>query len=147
MTVQTPIPDFAAARLAMVESQLRPQGVADRAVLSAMGSLPRERFVPEDARPLAYADRAVPLGEGRFLSAPGVLGQLLTEMRPLPGQRALVVGAGSGYSAAILAAMGLEVVAVERSASLAARARETGVEVIEGPLEAGYKKGAPYDQV
>src|SRR4051812_36640550 len=80
MTVQTPIPDFTAARVAMVESQLRPQGVTDRAVLAAMGSVPRERFVAETARPLAYADRAVPIGDGRFLTAPGVLGQLLTQM-------------------------------------------------------------------
>jgi protein-L-isoaspartate(D-aspartate) O-methyltransferase len=147
MTVQTPIPDFTAARVAMVESQLRPQGVTDRAVLAAMGSVPRERFVAETARPLAYADRAVPIGDGRFLTAPGVLGQLLTQMMPLPGQRALVVGAGSGYSAAILAAIGLEVVAVEQSASLADRAREAGIDVIEAPLAAGHKKGAPYDQV
>jgi protein-L-isoaspartate(D-aspartate) O-methyltransferase len=147
MTVQTPIPDFAATRLAMVESQLRPQGVTDRAVLDAMGSIARERFVSEDVRALAYADRAVPLGDGRFLPAPGALGQLLTQMAPQRGQRALVVGAGTGYSAAVLAAMGLDVIAVESSPTLAARARADGVEVIEAPLENGYRKGAPYDQV
>jgi len=147
MTVQTPIPDFAAARLAMVESQLRPQGVTDRAVLQAMGALPRERFVPEESRSLAYADRAAPLGEGRFLTAPGALGQLLTQMMPLPGQRALVVGAGSGYSAAVLEAMGLEVAAVESSAALAQRARAAGIEAVEGALDAGHKRGAPYDQI
>jgi len=147
MTVQTPIPDFAATRLAMVESQLRPQGVTDRAVLDAMGSIARERFVSEDVRALAYADRAVPLGDGRFLPAPGALGQLLAQMAPQRGQRALVVGAGTGYSAAVLAAMGLDVIAVENSPTLAARARADGVEVIEAPLENGYRKGAPYDQV
>ena len=147
MTVQTPIPDFAATRLAMVESQLRPQGVTDRAVLDAMGSIARERFVSEDVRALAYADRAVPLGDGRFLPAPGALGQLVTQMAPQRGQRALVVGAGTGYSAAVLAAMGLDVIAVESSPTLAARARADGVEVIEAPLENGYRKGAPYDQV
>jgi protein-L-isoaspartate(D-aspartate) O-methyltransferase len=147
MTVQTPIPDFAATRLAMVESQLRPQGVTDRAVLDAMGSIARERFVSEDVRALAYADRAVPLGDGRFLPAPGALGQLLAQMAPQRGQRALVVGAGTGYSAAVLAAMGLDVIAVESSPTLAARARADGVEVIEAPLENGYRKGAPYDQV
>ena len=147
MTGQTPIPDFAATRLAMVESQLRPQGVTDRAVLDAMGSIARERFVSEDVRALAYADRAVPLGDGRFLPAPGALGQLLAQMAPQRGQRALVVGAGTGYSAAVLAAMGLDVIAVESSPTLAARARADGVEVIEAPLENGYRKGAPYDQV
>ena len=147
MTVQSPIPDFAAARLAMVESQLRPQGVTDRSVLGAMGSLHRERFVDDGVRPFVYSDRAVPLGEGRFLAAPGVLGQLLTQMGPLPGQRALVVGAGTGYSAAVLVEMGLDVIAVESSPSLADHAREFGIEVVQGPLEAGHKKAAPYDQI
>jgi len=147
MAVETPIPDFAAARLAMVESQLRPQGVTDRGVLLAMGEMPRERFVPNEARSLAYADRAVPLGDGRFLTAPATLGQLLTQMMPRRGQRALVVGAGTGYSAAVLAAIGLDVIALECSTELATSARENGVEVIEGPLEAGHRKGAPYDQI
>jgi protein-L-isoaspartate(D-aspartate) O-methyltransferase len=147
MTVQTPIPDFAAARAAMVESQLRPQGVTDPAVLDAMGSVPREKFLPPRTRPLAYVDRAVAIGGGRFLAAPAVLGQLLTQMMPQPGQRALVVGAGSGYSAAVLQAMGLSVTALESSAELAAAARENGLDVAEGPLGTGWKKGAPYDQV
>jgi protein-L-isoaspartate(D-aspartate) O-methyltransferase len=147
MAVETPIPDFAAARLAMVESQLRPQGVTDRGVLLAMGEVPRETFVPADARALAYADRAVPLGDGRFLTAPATLGQLLTQMMPLRGQRALVVGAGTGYSSAVLAAVGLEVVALESSTELAASARDAGLQVVEGPLEAGHRKGAPFDQI
>ncbi|HEX6740356.1 MAG TPA: protein-L-isoaspartate O-methyltransferase [Sphingomicrobium sp.] len=147
MTVQTPIPDFAAARLAMVENQLRPQGVTDAAVLAAMGTIPRERFLPDHTRPLAYVDRAVAIGEGRFLAAPAVLGELLTGMMPEPGQRALVVGAGTGYSAAVLAAMGLAVTAVESSPELAAKARDGGVAVIEGPLERGHTKAAPYDRI
>jgi protein-L-isoaspartate(D-aspartate) O-methyltransferase len=147
MTVQTPIPDFAAARLAMVESQLRPQGVTDPAVLAAMGELPREKFVPEQSRPLAYVDRGVAVGGGRFLPAPAVLGELLTQMMPERGQRALVVGSGTGYSAAILARMGLETIGLESSPELAARARELGIETIEGPLESGWKKQAPYDQI
>jgi len=147
MTVQTPIPDFAAARAAMVDSQLRPQGVTDPLVLRAMASVPREQFVPDHSRPLAYVDRAVAIGPGRFLAAPAILGQLLTQMAPEPGQRALVVGAGTGYSAAVLAAMRLEVAAVESAPELAAKAHELGVEVIEAPLEAGHRKGAPYDQI
>jgi len=147
MTVQSPIPDYAAARAAMVENQLRPQGVTDRAVLSAMGAVERERFLPEDVRPLAYADRPIPLGGGRSLPSPEMLGMLLTQMAPQPGQRALVIGAGTGYSAAVLARIGLEVVALESSPELAARARELGVTVAEGPLEAGHRRGAPYDQI
>ena len=147
MTVQTPIPDFATARAAMVENQLRPQGVTDPAVLGAMGSVEREKFLPSHTRPLAYVDRAVAMGEGRFLAAPAVLGQLLTQMVPEVGQRALVIGAGTGYSAAVLAAMGLQVVALESSAELTAAARKNGVKAIEGPLEAGWQKAAPYDQI
>jgi protein-L-isoaspartate(D-aspartate) O-methyltransferase len=147
MTVHSPIPDFAAAREAMVECQLRPQGVTDPAVAAAMGRVKREKFLPSHTRPLAYVDRAVAMGEGRFLPAPAVLGQLLTQMMPESGQRALVVGAGSGYSAAILSAMGLEVTAVENNAALAVAAREQQINVIEAPLEAGDPKGAPYDQI
>lgn len=147
MTVQTPIPDFAAARAAMVESQLRPQGVTDPAVLGAMGAIKRENFLPDRTRPLAYVDRAVAMGDGRLLAAPAVHGQLLTQMTPERGQRALVVGAGTGYSAAVLAHIGLDVVALESSAELTARARELGIDAVEGPLEAGWKKQAPYDQI
>ena len=87
------------------------------------------------------------MGEGRFLSPPAVLGQLLTQMMPEPGQRALVVGAGTGYSSAVLKRIGLEVTSVETSPELAAAANANGVEVIVGPLEAGYRKGSPYDQI
>ncbi|HEY6049492.1 MAG TPA: protein-L-isoaspartate O-methyltransferase [Sphingomicrobium sp.] len=147
MTVQSPIPDFAAARAAMIDSQLRPQGVTDPAVLQAMGSIEREKFLPAETRPLAYVDRAVSIGDGRFLAAPAVLGQLLTQMMPERGQRALVIGAGTGYSVAVLKAMGLSVTAVESSPGLAGQARDLGIDVIEAPLEAGCKKAAPYEQI
>jgi protein-L-isoaspartate(D-aspartate) O-methyltransferase len=147
MTVQRPIPDFAAAREAMVENQLRPEGVTDPAVLAAMGRVRRENFLPSHTRPLAYVDRAVAIGEGRFLVAPAVLGELLTQMAPERGQRALVVGAGTGYSSAVLADIGLEVVALESDADLAARAREQGISVFEAPLAGGHPDLAPYDQI
>lgn len=147
MTVHALIPDFAAARTAMVESQLRPQGVTDAAVLRAMGTMERERFVPAGSKALAYVDRAVSLGGGRFLPAPAMLGQLLTQMKPELGQRALVVGAGTGYSAAILSAMGLDVVALESDGELAAQAEASGVQTVEGPLAKGWSKDAPYDQI
>ena len=131
----------------MIDNQLRPVGVTDRAVLAAMGSVPREQHVPEDSRPLAYADRSLPLGGGRAMAAPAVLGQLLTQLAPQPGECALVIGAGTGYSAALLAAMGCAVTALECSAELAARARELGLRIVEGPLEAGHKAGAPYDVI
>src|SRR6476646_8835037 len=145
MTLHRPIPDFAAAREAMVESQLRPQGVTDRGTLDAMARVERERFLPSHTRPLAYVDRAVAIGDGRFLAAPAVLGQLLTQMMPERGQSALVVGAGTGYSAAVLAEMGLRVTALESDAALAAVARDRKIKVVEGPLEEGHATAAPYD--
>lgn len=147
MTVQSPIPDFAAAREAMVENQLRPQGVTDAAVLDAMGRIPRERFLPSHTRPLAYVDRAVGIGAGRFLVAPAVLGQLLAQVAPQRGQRALVIGAGTGYSAAVLAAIGAEVTAVESAPELIEAARQEGIAVTEAPLETGCARDGPYDLI
>jgi len=147
MSVQAPIPDYAAARVAMVESQLRPEGVTDLAVLAAMGAIARETYLPEATQPLAYSDRAVALGDGRYIIPATVLGQLLTQMRPGPGQSALVVGAATGYSASVLAHMGLDVVALESSPGLASQARKLGVETVEGPLEAGWNEASPYDLI
>lgn len=131
----------------MIDSQLRPQGVTDHGVLEAMNAVEREKFVPADVRPLAYVDRSLPLGNGRFLAPPAVLGQLLTQMMPIAGERALVVGAGTGYSAAVLARIGLDVTAVESSSELVAQARQLGVAVVEGDLASGHKKKAPYQLI
>jgi protein-L-isoaspartate(D-aspartate) O-methyltransferase len=87
------------------------------------------------------------MGDARFLPAPAVLGALLMQMMPVRGEKALVVGAGTGYSAAVLTAIGLAVTALESSAELAAQARANGIQVVEGPLEAGWSNGAPYDQI
>jgi protein-L-isoaspartate(D-aspartate) O-methyltransferase len=101
--------DFAAARRAMIDSQLRPQGVSDPAVLAAMSSVPREEFVPEAVRPLAYSDRPLDLGDGKAMMPPAALGRLVMELEPRAGERALVVGSGNGYAANVLQALGLEV--------------------------------------
>jgi protein-L-isoaspartate(D-aspartate) O-methyltransferase len=137
--------DFSLARRTMVDNQLRPQGVTDRGVLAAMGKLERERFVPESARAFAYFDRSVRIGDGRSLMPPAALGRLLTEAEPRPGERALVVGSGTGYSAAVLREAGLDVVALESDQVLAAHADAAGVESVLGPLQDGWSKGAPYD--
>ena len=100
----------------MVESQLRPQGIADPLVLEAMGAVPRERFVPENALPMAYSDRSVNLGERRFLMPPAALGLLIQALEPIAGERALVVGGGSGYAAEVLRAMGVEASEAEPAA-------------------------------
>jgi protein-L-isoaspartate(D-aspartate) O-methyltransferase len=133
--------------MAMIESQLRPEGVTDAAVLSAMAGVAREAFVPADMRPVAYTDRSLPLGQGRFMVAPTVLGRLLTEISPQPGERALIVGGGSGYSAAVLSALGVDVVLLEVDAALADQARANGFGPVSGELARGYARGAPYDVI
>ncbi|QNM82596.1 protein-L-isoaspartate O-methyltransferase [Sphingomonas sabuli] len=147
MTIHAPVPDFAAARAAMVDTQLRPEGVSYGPAVEAMGAVPRETFVAEDARPIAYTDRCVPIGHGRTMSGPDLLGKLLTELAPVAGERALVIGCGTGYACAVLVRMGVAVTGLESSAELAAAARGHGFDVVEGPLEDGWKKGAPYDLI
>ncbi|HEY5713512.1 MAG TPA: protein-L-isoaspartate O-methyltransferase [Allosphingosinicella sp.] len=143
--------NFEPMRRAMVASQLRTTGVNDPRVIAAMGVIARERFVPEDRRALAYADAGIPLSQGRSLSPPMVLGRLLTEARLSGSERALVVGAATGYSAAVLAQLVRSVVALEEDTDLVALARkaidDANVEVVKGPLAKGHAKGAPYDFV
>jgi protein-L-isoaspartate(D-aspartate) O-methyltransferase len=137
--------DFGLARRAMVDNQLRPEGVTDRAVLTAMGSVERERFVPESARALAYFDRPLRLGSGRAMMPPAALGRLLSELAPQPGERALIVGSGTGYSAALLRDIGVDATALESEEALADAAEAAGVATVIGPLPDGWAKGAPYD--
>jgi len=94
--------ETAAARRAMVDSQLRTSGVNEPWVLAAMARVPREDFVPESAKSAAYIDRAIPLGNGRALAAPLVHGRMLAEAAPQPADKALLVGDGNGYLAALL---------------------------------------------
>ena len=140
---------FEPMRRAMVASQLRTTGVNDPRVVAAMGEVPREDFVPDERRALAYADALVPLGNGRALNPPMALGRMLTEARLVGGERALVIGAGTGYSAALLARLAGTVVALEEDAGLAGFAKEalagTGVELAKGPLAKGWPGRAPYD--
>jgi len=139
--------DFSLARRAMVDNQLRPEGVTDRGVLAAMGSVERERFVPERARALAYFDRPLKIAEGRAMMPPAALGRLLSELTPVAGERALIVGSGTGYSAALLKEIGLDVIALESAERLSAAASAAGIETVSGELAKGWDKGAPYDLI
>ena len=134
---------------AMVASQLRTTGVNDPRVVAAMGEVARERFVPAERSALAYADATVPLADGRALNPPMALGRLLTEARLKGNERALVIAAGTGYAAAVLARLTASVTALEADAALAATAKDalagTGVELVRGPLAEGWAAGAPYD--
>jgi protein-L-isoaspartate(D-aspartate) O-methyltransferase len=147
--------DFAAARLTMVESQLRPNKVTDQAVLDAFLAVPRERFVPPALAAMAYVDDDLPLGGGRFLMQPMVLARLIQLAQIGPDDAVLEIGAGTGYGTAILAKLTDRVVSVESDGALAARAREMlkslGLDkpatVIDGPMERGYPDRAPYDAI
>lgn len=141
--------NFEQMRRAMVASQLRTTGVNDPRVVAAMGAVPRERFVPADRVVVAYADALVPLGNGRDLNTPMALGRLLAEARLSGSERALVIGAATGYAAAVVARLAGSVVALEEDTDLAGFARAalagSGVTVAEGPLAQGWPDGAPYD--
>ena len=140
---------FEPMRRAMVASQLRTTGVNDPRVVAAMGEVAREDFVPAERRALAYADAIVPLADGRALNPPMALGRLLTEAQLDGDERALVIGAGTGYAAAVLARLVGSVVALEEDKALLSAAREalagTAVELVEGPLAKGWSEAGPYD--
>lgn len=138
---------FEKRRGAMVDSQLRTTGVNDPAVLAAIRAVPRERFVPASRAALAYADAPVELAPGRWMIEPMVLGLLLTHARIDTHDRVLVVGAATGYAAAVIARLTPYVAAVEEDAGLAATARANGVAVETGPLVAGWPAAAPYDVI
>jgi protein-L-isoaspartate(D-aspartate) O-methyltransferase len=151
--MSTEIDFFADARNKMVDSQVRPNKVTDPRILAAMRRLPRERFLPSAAEPLAYADEDVPLGNGRYLMEPMVFARLLQAAMLQEQERVLVVAAGTGYGAAILAACGCRVMALEEDPALLAIAgsvlpeQAPGVTLVSGPLAAGWPSHAPYDLI
>jgi protein-L-isoaspartate(D-aspartate) O-methyltransferase len=136
---------FAARRQTMIDSQLRTVGIIDADVIRGFETVPREAFVPAPLANLAYADAALEVAPGRFLLEPLVLGLLLENARVTAADRVLVIGAATGYSAAVVAALGARVLALESDPALAARAREAGIETVEGPLSGGWPAAAPFD--
>ncbi|HUZ74777.1 MAG TPA: protein-L-isoaspartate O-methyltransferase [Stellaceae bacterium] len=146
--------DYSAARLNMVEGQLRTNKVTNESVLAAFLAVPRERFVPPALAGIAYVDDDVPLGGGRVLLQPMVLARLLQLAAITPADRVIEIGAATGYATALVARLGAQVVAVECDAGLIAtartRLRELGtanVTLVEGPLERGHPAAAPYDVI
>lgn len=138
--------NFEQMRHAMVVSQLRTTGVNDPRVVAAMGEVARERFVGADKAAIAYADLPLPIAPGRALNPPMVTGRLLTEAQVAPGEKALLVGAATGYTAALLEKLGAAVVAVEEDAELLATGKSAvpGVTWVKGAPASGSKTGAPY---
>ena len=156
MSLETETPALAPAaafdtmRHAMVASQLRTNAVSDQRVVAAMARVPREKFMPEGVRLIAYRDAAIPLGGGRYANLPMATGRLLTEAYLTPTDRVLLIGAASGYTAAVLSEIVGSVVAVESDPVLLATARAAlagvgNVEIVAAPLDEGHAAGAPYD--
>src|SRR5262245_34432898 len=146
--------DFAELRTRMVDGQLRTTDVTDPGILDAMRSLPRELFVDDKRRPLAYLDEDIEVAPGRYLMEPSPFAKLLQLAAVAPSDRVLDVGTGTGYSAAVLSRLAAQVVALESDAGLAARARETlaksdcaNVEVVIGALAAGHPSSRGYNVI
>ncbi|MCO5171945.1 MAG: protein-L-isoaspartate(D-aspartate) O-methyltransferase [Planctomycetes bacterium] len=143
-----------ARRRAMVAEQLERRGVSDEAVLSALRTVPRHLFVPEDLRAQAYDDKPLPIGDGQTISQPYVVAAMTEALGVRAGDRVLEVGTGSGYQAAVLAEVASEVYTVEVVPALAdAAARRlralcyTNVHVRQGDGAAGWPEEAPFDGV
>ncbi len=115
--------DYARARATMVEQQVRPWDVLDARVLETLGTVPRDAFVPDAVRALAYADTALPLAHGERMMKPVLEGRMLQALLPADGESVLEIGTGSGYVTACLARLAREVVSLERHGDLANAAR------------------------
>jgi protein-L-isoaspartate(D-aspartate) O-methyltransferase len=145
---------FDAARTHMIESQIRPNKVIDERLLDALGQIRRELFVPDALQSIAYIDEDLPIGRGRHLMEPMVAARLIQAASVRRTDIALVVGAGTGYEAAVISRLARAVVALEEDEDLARLARAALVEehiasvsVVEGPLRLGHRQRAPYDVI
>ena len=145
---------FDTARTHMIESQVRPNKVTNPGVLGAFAAIRRELFVPEHLRQVSYIDEDLPLGGGRYLMEPMVAGRLLQAAAINRTDTVLVVGAGTGYEAALASVLARNVIALEEDPELARLARAALVEhaiasvsIVEGPLSQGYRPRAPYDVI
>lgn len=143
-------------RARMVERQLRGRGISDERVLSAMDTVPRESFVPEEIRDRAYVDGALPIGQGQTISQPWIVAAICQALRLEGDETVLEVGGGRGYSGAVLALLARRVVSIElvpelaEAARAALRAVELGperIEVIVGDGSLGHPAEAPYDAI
>lgn len=146
--------EFAQARKMMVDCQIRPTKVTDSRVLDAFGAVPREAFVSRHQRAIAYIDEDLPVPGGRFMMEPMVLARMIQALAVDADDNILVVGCGTGYSAAILARIAGSVIAVETRAQLVEKAQETlvatGIDnavAIKGRLADGFVKEGPYDGI
>lgn len=144
--------DFENYRVKMVDNQIRPSDVTDPDLLSAMLQVPREAFVPEKLSEIAYIDEDLDLGNGRYLMEPAPFAKLVQACSVGADDIVLDIGCASGYSTAVLSHLASLVIGLEPSETLAQSARNSLSEldydntaIIQGKLEDGHKKEAPYD--
>jgi protein-L-isoaspartate(D-aspartate) O-methyltransferase len=142
---------WAKQREAMVSAQIAVRGVRDERVLAAMRAVPRHLFVPSEVQGEAYADHPLPIGEGQTISQPYIVGLMTELLEVKAGDRVLEIGTGSGYQAAVLAAMGCEVYTIEIRAGLAKDAERRlaslgyqAVHVRSGDGYGGWPDAAPF---
>ena len=140
--------------MAWIDDQLVARGIRDARVLDAMRRVPRHLFVELSAQRLAYADRALPIGDGQTISQPYMVAAMTEALQLQGSERVLDVGTGSGYQAAILAELARDVVTIERRPELADAARERldalgyrNVRVVVGDGSVGFDEAAPYDGI
>jgi protein-L-isoaspartate(D-aspartate) O-methyltransferase len=139
----------------MIATQLRPRGIRDKRVLRAMAEIPREQFVPAEARVQAYADEPIHIGYGQTISQPFMVALAAEELRLRGDESVLEVGAGCGYAAAVLGALAARVITVEIVPQLVDLARsnlrrtgcDRNVVVVQGDGSVGFSEGAPYDAI
>jgi len=148
------MPDYAAQRANMVEAQLRTNDVGDRRIQAAIGTIPRERFMPQSKRAMAYSDMPIEVAQGRYLLDPRSFAKLLMLADIRPADAVLDVGCATGYSATVVAQLAKTVVALEQGAELVRLASDlipacgaTNAAVIQGSLVDGFKSKAPYDVI
>jgi protein-L-isoaspartate(D-aspartate) O-methyltransferase len=146
--------DFPEQRELMVERQLRRRGISDERVLTAMGRVPREYFVPEEVRRSAYNDSALPIGHEQTISQPWVVAAICQALHLDGTENVLEIGTGSGYSAAVLSELADRVISIERVPELGETARDKldqlgirNVEVIVADGSRGYPERAPYEGI
>ena len=147
-------PDFVGHRLLMVEEQLSSRGIRDRAVLSAMSTVPRHQFVPSQLMSLAYMDRPLPIGHHQTISQPYIVAYMLEAAHLKSNQKILEIGTGSGYQTALLSQLVAEVYTIEIIPDLAKKAQQTlsqlGYENIHVKIGDGYRgwpQHSPYDAI
>jgi protein-L-isoaspartate(D-aspartate) O-methyltransferase len=146
--------DFAAEREAMVERQIESRGIREPTILEAFRSVPREEFLADEYRDIAYGDHPIPIEAGQTISQPYIVALMIHAAEIRAGDRVLEVGAGSGYAAAVMSRIAGQVIAIERQPDLVEVAQERmqrlgydNVRIVEGDGTRGWAGEAPYDAI